>query len=226
MSLEALPGSQTLSILDALKDRTKSLHTEAERSGVIRDILQGNAQRESYVLFLRNLLPAYQEMESGIEKLPGLAELANYKLERAGAIVSDLTALSGVDWQAKIPLLSAGSRYATRVVEASKGDGTLLLAHAYARYLGDLSGGLILQKLLARSLNLASNEMAFYQFPRHADLAVLKKAYRETIEHLGSAAVNKQCIVEEAALAFSLNIALSSAVQQAAPYLSAANGAR
>jgi heme oxygenase len=36
--------------------------------------------------------------------------------------------------------------------KAAEGDGTRLIAHAYTRYLGDLSGGQILQRLLARSL--------------------------------------------------------------------------
>ena len=78
----------------------------------------------------------------------------NYRLDRAPAIESDLVALCGAHWSHDIPLLAAGDLYARRIAKAAEGDGTRLIAHAYTRYLGDLSGGQILQRLLARSLEL------------------------------------------------------------------------
>ena len=51
-----------------LQERTATLHRQAERSGFIRTMLQGRASRDGYALFLRNLLPAYQALEQGLER--------------------------------------------------------------------------------------------------------------------------------------------------------------
>ena len=203
-------------IVTALYLRTKSLHLEAERSGIIRHLLRGEASREGYVLFLRNLLPAYRAMELGLERhrrSPALGALADYRLDRASALESDLVELYGQRWKQDLPLLVAGKAYAGRVAEAADGDGTRLIAHAYTRYLGDLSGGQILRRLLTQSLALRSAQLSFYDFPNCPDLDALKATYRNALNSAGAHAADAEAIVEEGAFAFSLNIALSCAVE-------------
>lgn len=216
MTAAAAENPMPVSVVTALYLRTKALHLEAERTGIIRDLLRGEASREGYVLLLRNLLPAYREMENGFERHHGsscLGGLANYGLDRAPAIEADLVALSGKDWQRDIPLLAAGDIYARRIAKAAEGDGARLIAHAYTRYLGDLSGGQILQRLLERSLELRPSELSFYDFPRFADLTALKADYRKVLDHAGALASDPQAVIEEGAIAFSLNIDLSCAIQ-------------
>ena len=206
------------SVVTALYLRTKTLHVEAERTGIIRDLLRGEASREGYVLLLRNLFPAYQAMERGLEhhrRSPGLGALANYRLDRAAAIQSDLIALCGKRWNRDLPLLAAGEAYAGRVAKSAEGDGAQLIAHAYTRYLGDLSGGLILQRLLVRSLELRPSELSFYDFPRFSDLDGLKADYRKALDRAGALVRDRDAVVEEGAVAFTLNINLSRAVQSA-----------
>lgn len=208
--------------------RTKTLHVEAERTGIIRDLLRGEASREGYALLLRNLLPAYQAMEQGLKhhlRSPGVGVLAQYRLDRAPAIEADLLALCGERWSDDIPLLAAGDLYAQSVAKASEGDGSRLIAHAYTRYLGDLSGGQILKRLLARSPGLQPAELTFYDFPRFSDLDALKTEYRKALDHAGVVAADRSAVVEEAAIAFSLNIDLSCAVQAALLRRSAASAA-
>jgi len=216
MTAAMADSSLPVSVVTALYLRTKTLHVEAERTGIIRDLLRGEASREGYVLLLRNLLPAYREMEQGLDRhrgSPGLAALANYRLDRAIAIESDLVALRGKGWKHGVPLLEAGEAYARRIAKAAEGDGARLIAHAYTRYLGDLSGGQILQRLLAQSLELEPSELSFYDFPRFADLAALKTDYRKALDQAGALASDPQAVVEEGAIAFSLNIDLSCAIQ-------------
>lgn len=218
MTVAMADGTLPDSIVTALYLRTKTLHVEAERTGIIGDLLRGDASRDGYVLLLRNLLPAYQAMERGLarhRKTPGLGALANYRLDRAPAIESDLTALCGRTRQRDIPLLPAGDNYARRVTEAAQGNGARLIAHAYTRYLGDLSGGQILQRLLTRSLELWPDQLSFYDFPRYADLAALKTNYREALDRAGVLTRDPKAVVDEGALAFTLNIDLSRAVQAA-----------
>ncbi|WP_375412362.1 heme oxygenase (biliverdin-producing) [uncultured Bradyrhizobium sp.] len=212
----ATADSLPVSVVTALYFRTKALHLEAERTGIIRDLLRGKASREGYVLLLRNLLPAYRAMEHGLERhrgSPGLGEVARYRLDRAPAIESDLVAICGKAWERDVPLLPAGEVYARRIAKAAEGDGARLIAHAYTRYLGDLSGGQILQRLLLRSLQLQPSELSFYDFPGFSDVAALKADYRNALDQAGALLTDPQIVVEEGAIAFSLNIDLSCAVQ-------------
>jgi heme oxygenase (biliverdin-producing, ferredoxin) len=203
-------------VVTALYLRTKALHVEAERTGIIRDLLRGEASREGYILLLRNLLPAYRAMEQGLERhrdSPALGKLAGFRLDRAPALESDLVAMCGERWSQHIPLLAAGELYSKRIEKAAEGDGTRLISHAYTRYLGDLSGGQILQRLLARSLELRPSELSFYDFPQFSDLDALKADYRQTLDKAGALAADPQMVIEEGAIAFSLNIDLSCAVK-------------
>lgn len=204
------------SVVTALYLRTKTLHVEAERTGIIRDLLRGEATREGYVLLLRNLLPAYRAMEQGFQRhrnSPAIGGLAGYRLDRAPAIEADLEALCGTRWSHGIPLLDAAERYAVRIGKAADGDGTRLIAHAYTRYLGDLSGGQILKRLLARSLELQPSELSFYDFPRFTNLDALKADYRQALDRAGALATDQQTLIEEGATAFSFNIDLSCAIK-------------
>lgn len=88
-----------------------------------------------------------------------------------------------------------------------------MIAHAYARYLGDLSGGQILQRLLTRSLQLRPAQLSFYDFPAFSDLDALKTDYRNTLDRAGALAIDQKAVVEEGVIAFAHNIALSCAVQ-------------
>jgi heme oxygenase len=202
------------SLLGALRERTGELHTQAERSGIIADILRGRATRDAYILLLRNLLPVYQALEEELAKMSGsplIGPIGHTELARAGAIASDLRHLS-VD-VAAVPLVPETADYVAAIREASKGNGGRLIAHAYARYLGDLSGGQILKKLLARSLELVPEALTFYEFPAIHDLAEFKAGYRSAIDRAGDEIDDFDAIVEEGALAFQLNIALSVALQ-------------
>lgn len=200
----------------ALYLATKAKHHEAETTGIIRHLLRGEATRDGYVLLMRNVMPAYRTLEDGLARHkdePMLAELAGFAFDRAGAIERDLTSLVGNDFATRIPLLAEGEAYASRIVAVSDGDGAGLIAHAYTRYLGDLSGGQVLRRLLQKSLGLADSELSFYDFPRFADLAALKTDYREAIDRAGAGCNDPEAIVAEGQRAFQLNIDLSCAVE-------------
>jgi len=135
-------------------------------------------------------------------------------LNRAAAISFDLGQLAD-NWS-ELPLLPAARDYAAAISAASAGAGQRLIAHAYARYLGDLSGGQILKRLLARSLDLPPTALSFYEFPDISDISTFKATYRAAIEQAGDDLDDFDGVVEEGARAFELNIELSVALQAAA----------
>jgi heme oxygenase (biliverdin-producing, ferredoxin) len=216
--LERLDGAECslrpARLLEALRERTAELHTRAERSGIIADILHGRASRDGYVLMLRNLLPVYQALEERLVRhaaSPAVGPIVRPELARAGAIEADLASLAA-DASA-LPVLPATDSYVDAITRAADGDGSRLIAHAYARYLGDLSGGQILKKLLARSLDLPPDALSFYEFPDIGDIAAFKAEYRASIDRAGDEVADFEAVVEEGATAFQLNIELSAALQ-------------
>lgn len=205
------------SVTAALYGRTRELHREAERTGLIADMLHGRADRLGYTLLLRNLHPVYQALEQGLERHRGspiLGAMADHRLDRAGAIKRDLDALCGARWGSTIPMLPAGIAYLRRIEAAVAGDGSLLIAHAYTRYLGDLNGGLILRRLLEKTLQLGPQQLSHYDFSDIGDVAALKVAYRDALDQAGAAAPDLDRVIEEGAAAFACNIALSIEIQR------------
>jgi heme oxygenase len=227
LAKETLPGNiqapQTgdgpPSLLTRFQDRTRALHLEAEKTGIVREILRGKASRSGYALLLRNLLPVYQRLEEGLEAYrgtPGLGLIAKPALYRSAAISSDLSQVCGNEWSTALPVLSSAERYVDTVALAAQTGGHGLIAHSYVRYMGDLNGGQILKRLLARSLNLTPAMLSFYDFPSIADLNAFKGEYRNCLEEAGLQVLDAETVVEESAEAFRLNIALSREIEELA----------
>lgn len=207
------PWPERLSV--ALPARTRQLHWQAERTGFVADLIRGRGSRPGYLLYLRNLLPAYGALEHGLQGAgPKIRWFARPELARLPALEADLLALAGPEWAA-LPVLSEGRRYQARVAEAAAGDGTRLLAHAYVRYLGDLSGGRILRKVLARSLALPPEALRLYDFPGIPDVEPFKARFRAALDRAGRDVADVAQVLAEADAAFQLNIELSEAVQGA-----------
>lgn len=172
-------------------------------------MLHGRAGRTGYALLLRNLLPVYRAIEEGLSRgEPALRPFARPELYRTAQIQADLAALCGADWPAMLP---AGARYAARAARVADRDGTLLIAHAYVRTLGDLSGGQMLGRLLGRTLGLPAAALTFYDFSDVADIPATKAAWRSALDDVAAPAR----LLHEARVAFRLNIALSEAVRDA-----------
>jgi heme oxygenase len=214
--LTTLP--EHLGLAARLRAGTAALHQRAERAGIVADLLRGRATRGGYALLLRNLLPAYRAIEDGLwqhRDAPALRPFARPELFRAARIRDDLAVLCGPD-AAALPLLPAGARYAHRIARAAAGSGGRLLAHAYVRTLGDLSGGQLFPTLLARSLALPPEALTFYRFPDVPDLGAARAAWRAALDPAGALLGNVDDIVREARIAFRLNIALAEAARSAA----------
>lgn len=202
-------------LADLLRHSTHSLHLEAEKTGIISQLLRGQATQQGYALLLRNLLPAYERMEGAFERQrlrPGLRLIAQPALYRANAIRADLRALSGPDWESRLRELPSAQLYAARVDAAARGTGARLIAHAYVRYLGDLSGGQILKRLLARSLDLPGDALSFYDFEGGDTPDAVKSQYRAAIDNAALEIGGVQEVIDEAAEVFRLNINLSQEV--------------
>lgn len=215
-SVEAEQADAPSSLVARLRERTHALHTRAERSGYISEIMHGRGSRNGYALFLRNLLPAYEELERGLERHGGSPIFGGVPwadLIRAAAIERDLAALAGPYWRRSIGLLPSAMNYSSHVASVASGNGERLIAHAYVRYMGDLSGGQTLKRLLGRSIGLGPEALSFYEFPAIADATRFKSDFRAAVDGAATSLVDSRAVIDEAATAFQLNIELSEAIQ-------------
>jgi heme oxygenase len=104
----------------------------------------------------------------------------------------------------------AASAYADRI-HAAGAWGGLLVAHHYTRYLGDLSGGQVIGRLLQRTYDLPEGRgVAFYEFGAIAKPKPYKDAYRAALDSLPLEATDVQRVVDEVKIAFRMNQALFS----------------
>jgi len=211
------PRPEAVGLADAFRARTESLHRQAERTGIVGDLLRGRIDRFGYALYLRNLLPAYDALERGLERHrqdPPMRAIASPMLYRAPALESDLDRLYGTCWADALPIIEPARRYAGRIDDLAAGDGTRLIAHAYTRYLGDLNGGQVLSGILRRALALGSDDLSFHRFPGIDDLARFRADYRAAIDAAGEYVADPSGLIEEAAHAFRYNIDISIAVRR------------
>ena len=210
-------GPESLS--SALRSRTRTLHAKAERSGIVSDILLRRATAQGYARYLSNLAPPYRQLEIGLERhsrTPGVRDFARRELYRSAALEADLLALVGPGGRNGLPPPSASSeRYARRIEEAAAGSGAGLIGHAYVRYLGDLSGGQVMKRLLEESLGLPRRALSFYEFPEIADLAAYKRSFRDALDAAPLSRSDREVVISTAIEAFSISIDVSDAVRRA-----------
>ncbi len=199
------------SLAARLRSETRSLHSDVERAGMMPQMLSGRLDRLTYCHLLRNFHAIYQALESALDRHCGLVPVAAVwfaGLARTAALERDLLDLHGEWWLQELPVAEAGERYVRRLAELDQRDPLLLVAHAYVRYLGDLSGGQILRRIVAGALNPAAPDSAagarFYLFPAPGavELAQQFRAGLGAIVVDGDAASR---IVAEAQAAFRLH---------------------
>lgn len=197
------------SLSESLRTETRALHTQAERSTFMGVLLRGKMERPAYCAMLRNLHAIYAALEPALDRHAGdpfLSPLSFAPLRREGSLQADLEALHGAGWRDAIALQPTTVDYVARLRKLDEEEPALLAAHSYVRYLGDLSGGQMLRRIVRDSMALPPGEgTAFYEFGTPEDTVQLKRAYREGLERLQADEATIAALVAEARLAFELH---------------------
>ncbi len=189
----------------AMKEGSAAEHDAAEQSPFVSELLAGRVNGQGYADYLLRLRVVYRALEDAVRARrddPLVAAVHDPALERLTAIDADLEhwapgAAHGVE-------SPAAQAYRDRITGASWGGA--LVAHHYTRYLGDLSGGQIIGKMLDRTFGLGGAGLAFYEFPVRPK--PYKDAYRARLDELVLDADEIGRAVGEVKVAFGLNQAL------------------
>jgi len=194
---------------DALKRETAALHAQVERSAFMGLLLRGQMSRRGYLLLLRSLHAIYAALEPALARHVDdalLGPLYFPALLREPSLRSDLDTLHGAGWREALAVQPTAIRYAEHLQKLDDAQPQLLVAHSYVRYLGDLSGGQLLARIVRDTLALpAGAGTAFYEFGSAIETAQRRQAYREGLDGLTPDPATTRAIVAEAVLAFELH---------------------
>ena len=193
-------------LAERLKAGTSELHRRVERSPFMSTLLRGRLSRDAYCALLSSLRAVYAALESAIahhRDLPLLACVLDPALARRGALEADLDLLYGTHWRAELPPAPSVAAYVHHLEHLGATDPRLLLAHAYVRYLGDLSGGQLLGRIVTDGLSLAPGSgTAFYDFGEPHQAAAMARGIRKGLADLAVDESTATALVEEARQAF------------------------
>lgn len=192
-----------------LREGTRESHRLAESTPFIREFFAARLPLKAYRTFLVQLRLVYSALESHSEWMqshPALRLINFPSLHRRAALEQDLTFYFGGEAWREIHPLTATQAYAERIQTIANDWPPGLAAHHYTRYLGDLSGGQALKRIVAKMYQLDSeNGLAFYNFPQIPDHAAFKNEFRARLDAMPIDEPAAQRLVEEANHAFELN---------------------
>lgn len=212
------PTRQALAVL--LRERTAEAHRSAERVPFVTALLRGEIDRSTYASFLARLHDPYAALEAGLRRHrshPVLRQIYFPELERRAAIERDLDHLHDGTWSGAFARTPAARAYADRIHDLAEQEPELLVAHAYTRYLGDLSGGQVMARQLRKHLGIEGEAgLEFFSFPGVPDVDAFKVRYRAALDCLPLDASCSDAVVAEAQRAFAFNQAIAEEVWQEA----------
>ena len=199
-----------VALASQLREGTKKAHTMAENTGFVSCFLKGVVGKASYRTLVADLWFVYSAMEEEIGKLtdhPVVGPIAFPQLNRREALEKDLAYYFGGDWRKQIQSTPGAQAYVARLHQVAKDAPELLVGHHYTRYIGDLSGGIILKNIAQKAMNLGEHDgLRFYEFDAIDDEKAFKTTYRATLDALPIDQATADRIVAEANEAFHCNM--------------------
>ena len=80
------------------------------------------------------------------------------------------------------------------------------VAHHYVRYMGDMSGGQVIRRIVERTYDLTDHAgTGFYVFDEVGDLKAFKARYRDLLDSVPWSSEERDRVVEEILVAYRLN---------------------
>jgi heme oxygenase len=202
-----------VNLAEKLYNGTKKSHTAAENVGFMKCFVKGVVDKECFAKFLSNFYFIYTALEIGIESHkhhPAIRGVYFPELNRQDALVKDMEFYYGEQWQEQIKPSPVTQTYLQRLQKLVNCSPELLIGHTYTRYMGDLSGGQMLQAIAQSGLKLQGFQgTSFYNFEQIPDKKAFKGKYRKALNSIPIDNVTAEKIVDEANYAFKLNMQIA-----------------
>ena len=201
-----------MNLSQMLSEGTRTAHQAVEKTPFLQTFFTGRIRIDAYRAFLARLYQLYVVLETYQQQYRDhivVGRLYYPQLFRARPLAQDLAYYYGSQWLDHLPLKGAMCVYVEHLHHVARTWPEGLVAHHYTRYLGDLSGGQVLKRLVTKVFGLPPDEgVAFYTFDEILDTTQFKIAYRTQLDTLPINADTALNLVKEANCAFDLHLRL------------------
>ncbi|MFE3292541.1 heme oxygenase (biliverdin-producing) [Rhodococcus sp. NPDC059234] len=198
----------TPGLAERIRTQTDAAHRQTEQSRFVGDLLAGKLTPAGHAALLAQTYLVYLALEEAGRAQaahPVAAPFIGDELLRTEALEADLEFLLGADWRSQVTALPATARYIERLEEIAFDSPTGFVAHHYIRYMGDLSGGQIIRRMLERAYGYTTDGLRFYIFDQIEKPKLYKDAYRAKLDAAPLSAEDQQHLIDEVNLAYRLN---------------------
>lgn len=190
-----------------IKDRTEEAHQAAENAPFISQLMGGTLSSVAYLDYLRALSPIYLRMEKLFQAHSAsepLSYLDHRALDRAALLKEDIAFLENlIGASPDFPLLPSVAHYLNLLNDEISP--IRLSAHHYIRYLGDLSGGQAIARLVSRHYQIPPEGLNFYNFEAIGDIVFYKKRYRDFLNLIPITNEMREAFLQEVDLLYKLS---------------------
>jgi len=193
-----------------LHAETRAAQGAVQRSGFLDALAAGRLPLQAYAELTAQHWFIYEALEAAAADMAGdpvAGAFVDRELDRLPWLEADLIFLYGPGWVNRIVALPATTTYCTRLREVALAAAPGFVAHHYARYLADLSGGQYLGPAIARSYGLNGDGHRFFVFPG-VDPVAFKARYRRLLDEVAWSRSEERIFMTEVVEAYRLNIAL------------------
>ncbi|MFC4337331.1 biliverdin-producing heme oxygenase [Salininema proteolyticum] len=210
-------------------DPTSGESGKPARPGVFDLLFDGGLSREEYALWHTQQLFVYRSLEEaarGWEDHELYGRFVFPEVERTAALERDAAHLLGAGWEESLRPIDSVRAYADRIGNVAAQWGGGFVAHAYTRYLADLSGGLVFAKAVAEQYRFEGPGMDFYRFDGIGTPKEFKDNFRSLLDGAGFDIVEGDRIIDEVLHAYDLNGAMLDELADAIHGARGENGGR
>ncbi|GAB3832980.1 biliverdin-producing heme oxygenase [Kribbella italica] len=190
-----------------LRERSLSLHRDAEGSTYLNALTTGRLDLGAYAALVAQHAVIYQALErvgAGLADDLVAGPFHFPQLNRCLALEADLAYLRSTGVPIPEPT-EATLRYAGRLEELATWPGGFI-AHHYVRYLGDLSGGQAIGRLVASAYGLDKYGVRFYTFEQIPAVKPFKDRYRTLLDETPFDVREQDQVLDEVLLAYRFNV--------------------
>ncbi|MFZ6993733.1 heme oxygenase (biliverdin-producing) [Curtobacterium sp. RRHDQ66] len=200
--------SPVIPFSELLRKRTRRSNGSSAGNGFMDDLLGGKCDVADYAALLGQYSFVYDALERAAARMadhPVASPFVTAQLTRMPAIRSDLEYLIGSDWSELVCPLPATTAYVRRLNEVAAEWPGGFVAHHYTRYLGDLSGGQVIGRMLSDQFGFDTNGVLFYIFDQVADPAAFEDTYRGQLDAAPWDDDERERVIAEVELAYELD---------------------
>ncbi|MCC7362970.1 MAG: biliverdin-producing heme oxygenase [Dehalococcoidia bacterium] len=196
-----------------LRATSWAAHGRAQHSPFMAALFGGTLAGGRFAELVAQEYFVYDVLEKAAAELRGhpvAGPFARPELDRRAVLEADLAELLGAAWASGIAPLAATQAYCDRLREVCFTWPGGFIAHHYVRYMGDLSGGQQIKKMIARHCGPAGTR--FYDFAQIPDPDAFKEQYREQLDRLTLDTAEQQRVIDEVLLAYELTTRMLAAL--------------